>query len=81
MACPCPHHFIEKILVLLAWVAAIAYFWASWNDITVWGFEAAYHLQAAIILGILSLITGRACGCCCGMGYKHGDKGACEYCK
>lgn len=79
--CRCPHHIIEKVLILLMWVAAVAYFWASWNSVAVWGFESGYHFQAVIVLGFLAFLTGKACGCCGAGMCAHGKDETCEHCK
>lgn len=64
--CGCPHHKVNKLLALLAWVAGILFFWTSWSESMVWGFNSAYYAWAVVVLVLLAKIS-MFCGCC-GMG-------------
>ena len=70
--CKCGHHKFAKVLVLLAWVAGILFFWGSWAGRTFWGFDAVYWAWSVIVLVLLTKTTGY-CGCC-GGSWKMSDK-------
>ena len=91
--CSCPHHFVVKVLMLIAWIAGILFFWTSWRMVTVWGFESPYYAWVVVVSSLLAL-TSKYCGCY-GRGSKmmeggkggmcmHGDGcgcGDCDRCK
>lgn len=62
--CRCPHHAVTKVLVLLAWVSGILFFWSSWGTRVFWGFDAGYWAWTVVILVLLSKSV--KCKCCCG---------------
>ncbi len=64
--CKCPHHMMGKLLMVLAWVAGILFFWGSWGARTFWGFDALYWAWSVVVLVLLAKST-KFCGCC-GMG-------------
>lgn len=93
--CGCGHHIVAKVLVLLAWVSGILFFWTSLKGVAVWGFDAGYY---AWVVVILTLLTGglKHCGCCWkkmmmskmegqmageGMMCKHGEDCKCGDCE
>ena len=63
--CRCPHHWVMKLLILLAWVSGVLFFWASWASRTFWGFDASYWAWTVVVLVLLTK-TGKGCRCCCG---------------
>ncbi len=63
--CGCGHHWVMKILVVLAWVAGILFFWSSWAARTFWGFDALYWGWSVVVLVLLAK-TSAGCRCCCG---------------
>jgi len=61
--CKCGHHVCAKILVGLAWLSAIAFWWASWNGTIVWNFDSSDWFAQAIVFVLLAFST-KFCGCC-----------------
>lgn len=61
--CKCPHHIVNKLLVVLAWVAGVLFFWSSWGTRTFWGFDALYWAWSVVVLVLMAKIT-KFCGCC-----------------
>ncbi len=68
--CKCPHHIVNKVLMLLAWIAGILFFWSSWDRRTFWGFDALYWAWSVVVL-VLMAKASKFCGCC-GMGMMGG---------
>ncbi len=77
--CRCPHHVVMKVMMVLAWVAGILFFWSSlwpegasffWTTLRAdpfWGFrDSAYWAFVVIVLVLLSKSTKGGCKCCCG---------------
>jgi hypothetical protein len=75
--CKCGHHGLDMVLSVLTWLAAIAFFWASWTTGVLLTQSADYYFMAAIVLAVLSAGM-KKCGCCCG-GMSCG-KGMCGDC-
>ena len=70
--CKCPHHMVNKLLMVLAWIAGILFFWGSLAGRAFWGFEAMYWAWSVVVLVLLSKVS-KNCGCCkmgMGMGCK-----------
>ena len=61
--CKCGHHWVEKIMSALIWVAGILFFWTSWKMTAVWGFESLYYAWVVIVLSLMSYGM-KNCGCC-----------------
>jgi len=76
--CKCFHHICAKILVGLAWVAAVLFFWTGWKAGLVWGVSAEGYFRVVIIFVLLAFST-KFCGCC-GKGMMMGGMScpACE---
>ena len=68
--CGCHHHWVVKLVSVLAWVAGVLFFWTSWNGSMVWGFDYGYYGWAVVVLSALTLVSGY-CGCC-GRGMMSG---------
>ena len=64
--CKCPHHMFAKLLVLLAWIAAVLFFWGSIAGRTFMGMDASYWAWSVVILVLLTKSMRGTCGCCCG---------------
>mgnify|MGYP001614990907 CR=1 FL=1 len=62
--CQCWHHWVPKVLQLLAWVSAVLFFWSSLKQVMVWGYDALYYAWVVIILMLLSFSSGGGCKCC-----------------
>jgi hypothetical protein len=63
--CRCGHHILVKIVVVLAWVSGVLFFWTSWSSHpVVWGFNSAYWAWTVVILVLLAKSV--KCRCCCG---------------
>ncbi len=79
MNCRCGHHVVSKILVVLAWVAAIMFWWMEWKNGTMGSSQTLF--SNVVILSLLAFGT-RFCRCCHGgdanMMTKDGMK--CEGC-
>lgn len=61
--CKCVHHMVSKLLMLLAWVAGVLFFWSSWGTRTFWGFDALYWAWSVVVLVLLAKAS-KFCGCC-----------------
>lgn len=61
--CKCFHHICAKILVGLAWVAAVLFFWAGWKAALVWNVSAEGYFRVVIVLILLAFST-KFCGYC-----------------
>ncbi len=70
--CKCPHHIVNKVLMLLAWIAGVLFFWSSWGARTFWGFDALYWAWSVVVL-VLMAKASKFCGCC-----GHGMMGKME---
>ncbi len=78
--CNCGHHVVVKIMMLLAYVAGVLFFWGSWAGRTFWGFDYGYYAWAVVVLVLLAKVS-KFCGCC-GMGRGMGgnmDKNMCNH--
>lgn len=73
--CKCWHHMIDKVLVLLAWISAVLFFWSSWGNRLFWGFNASYWAWVVVILVLLA--NSKSCCKCCG-GMMMGKGGMCK---
>lgn len=78
--CRCGHHVCAKVLVALAWVAAILFWWADWTASSVAWMDAEHLFRDVVILSLLAFGT-KFCGCCSrhgmGMMQKGGMSRAC----
>ncbi len=61
--CKCPHHVVNKVLMLLAWIAGILFFWSSWGARTSWGLDVLYWAWSVVGL-VLMAKASKFCGCC-----------------
>lgn len=61
--CKCGHHVCAKVLMVLAWLAAIAFWWTSWKSTIVWDLDSTEWFFHVVVLGILAFGT-KFCGCC-----------------
>lgn len=59
----CFHHVCAKVLVGLAWVAAVLFFWTGWKTGLVWGVSAEGYFRVVVVLVLLAFST-KFCGCC-----------------
>ncbi len=78
--CKCPHHMVNKLIMILAWVAGVLFFWASWAGRSFWGFDALYWAWSVVVLVLLAKVS-KFCGCC-GIGRGAGagvDKNMCNH--
>lgn len=69
---------VNKVLMVLAWVAGVLFFWTSWRGVAVWGFESLYYAWSVVVLVLLAKVS-KFCGCC-GWG-KMGMGGKGDMCK
>lgn len=72
--CKCGHHVIEKILVVLAWLAGIGFIASAWTGYAFWKWESTGYFQAVVVFVLLAF-SMKLCKCC----YKHWMGG--EMCK
>lgn len=66
---------VNKVLMVLVWVAGVLFFWSSWAVRTFWGFDALYWGWSVVVL-VLMAKASMFCGCCkwgMGMGSKMED--------
>ena len=83
--CGCYHHGIVKALVVLIWLSAIGFWWATAFDQKVLWMDGSHFFMDVVVLGLL-MLTSRYCGCCGFMtgkcthaqGCKCGDCGMCK---
>ena len=87
--CKCFHHWVVKVVVSLAWLAGVLFFWTSFAGKVIWGFESIYYAWVVVVLSLLTIIS-KYCGCCekmtgsmsgmCGhdQNCKCGDCGRCK---
>ena len=75
--CKCPHHKVNKVLMILAWVAGVLFFWGSWAGRAFWGFDALYWAWSVVVLVLLAKAS-KFCGCC---GWGGMGKGGMCMCK
>ena len=61
--CKCGHHIVSKILVVLAWISAIAFWWASCKSTMVWGIDSSTWFNHVVVFVLLAFST-KFCGCC-----------------
>lgn len=61
--CKCPHHKIEKLFMLLAWLAGISFWIALWKDGVFWNVSSDVWFQHVIVFSLL-LFGMSWCGCC-----------------
>lgn len=78
--CKCFHHWVTKLLVVLAWVSAFAFWWASWKGMMVWGMAADHWFQDVIVFSLLAWGTV-FCGCCGKSKMMEGGMGMGGMCK
>ncbi len=59
----CGHHWLAKLLILLAWVSALGFWIVAFSDKTiVWGMDAQQLFSNVVIFAILAFST-KFCGC------------------
>ena len=61
--CKCFHHVCAKILVVLAWLSALAFLWASWKTTLVWNLDSSEWFYHVVVFALLAFST-KFCGCC-----------------
>lgn len=78
--CRCGHHVVAKILMVLAWVAAIGFWLASWKHGKVVSISAEHYLKEVIVFSLL--LFGSVFCKCCGKGMQGNmcncECGSCE---
>lgn len=64
--CKCRHHWLVKLLMLFAWVAAVGFWWVEWKGGVFLGVSAwnAQHLFRDVVIFVLLIFTTKFCGCC-----------------
>ncbi len=81
--CKCPHHTAIKVMLVLLWVSAVGFWWASAFKQTFLWMDSEHFFKDVVILGVLMYMT-KFCGCCEMCGCGHGDDckcGGCGMCK
>lgn len=61
--CKCFHHIVAKVLVVLMWLSAVAFWYVGWKDVLFWGKDAEHWFRDVVIFGFLAFGTF-FCGCC-----------------
>ena len=64
--CNCFHHSLNKVIVVLVWLSALGFWWATAFKTTFLWMDSQHFFMDVVILSLL-LITSKFCGCC-----KHG---------
>ena len=83
--CKCPHHGVLKVVVVLTWLAALGFWWATAFKQTLFWMDASHFFMDVVIFGVLVYVS-KFCGCC-GKGggmCEHGNSckcGDCGMCK
>jgi len=83
--CKCFHHGLNKVIVVLVWLSALGFWWATTFKMTFLWMDSQLFFMDVVILSLL-LLTSKFCGCC-GKGSNvcshSGDCkcGDCEMCK
>ena len=67
--CKCGHHKIEKLMMVLAWLAAIAFWVALWKDGVFWNTSSDIWFQHVIVFSLL--LFGMSWCWCCGRMANH----------
>lgn len=67
--CKCGHHKIEKILMFLPWLTAIAFWLALWKDGIFWNVSSDVWFQHVIVFSLL--LFGMSWCKCCGSRVHH----------
>lgn len=69
----CFHHLLAKILMILAWVSAVGFWWTEWQVATIGWMYSDFLFKNVVILSLLALGLK---SCSCGMmGKKTMDGG------
>lgn len=86
--CKCPHHVLVKVMMVLAGISALGFWWATaFKESFLW-MDADHFFKDVVVLSLLTLLT-KYCDCCgkgmsgantCShdMGCKCGDCGRCN---
>lgn len=85
MNCKCFHHGVVKVMMALAGLSALGFWWASAFDQTLLWMDTDHFFKDTVVLSLLVMLT-RYCGCCgggagmCGHddSCKCGDCGTCK---
>ncbi len=83
--CKCFHHGITKVVVPLAWVAALGFWWATAFKQSFLWMDAEHLFKDVVILSLLAFLS-KFCDCCWKSentckhndGCKCGDCGICK---
>ena len=67
--CKCFHHGVVKVLLVLAGVSALAFWWATAFNQTLFWMDADHLFKDVVILAVLAYLS-KYCGCC-----RHGMGG------
>ena len=75
--CSCFHHWVIKVVAVLAWVAGVLFFWSGLKDMVVWGYDPLFYAWSVVVLVLLTKVSG-LCGCC-GRGSKMMNGKMCSH--
>lgn len=78
MRCKCFHHGVVKALVILAWLSAFGFWWATAFKQTVLWMDNSHFFYDVVILGILVFVS-KYCDCC-GGGHDRCETGGANKC-
>ena len=78
--CKCLHHGVVKVFVVLAWVSAFGFWWATAFKTNFLWMNGEHFFKDVVIL-VLLVFVSKYCGCC-GMGgmCEHGRGCSCGDC-
>ena len=69
--CKCFHHGIVKVIVILAWLSAIGFWWATAFKQTFLWMDSSHFFMDVVIFAALAYVS-KFCGCCGRMGAAGG---------
>ena len=64
--CKCPHHWVTKLLRLLALISAILFLWTTWRSGMVLGFSSGIWFEHFVVFVLMVIGIKGGCKCCCG---------------
>ncbi len=50
----CGHYIVAKVIYVLAWISAIAFWWTSWKGTMVWSMDSSAWFNSVVVFSLLS---------------------------
>ncbi|OGM99834.1 MAG: hypothetical protein A2650_00175 [Candidatus Yanofskybacteria bacterium RIFCSPHIGHO2_01_FULL_41_53] len=73
--CKCFHHSLNKVIVVLVWLSALGFWWATAFKTTFLWIDGQHFFMDVVVLSLL-LLTSKFCGCC---GWNKGGGNVCMH--